>query len=63
MINIKPDQLAIMDKYNIDCNRYIDDVLLDLDAKITEIGFDSDYELTEEGLMLQLLYDQLFNQN
>ena len=41
----------------------IDTVLDELDDKITEIGFNSDYSLNETGLSLQLLYDKLYNQN
>lgn len=42
----------------------IDTLLEDLDDKITEVGFDKDYEfLNETGLQLQNLYDQLLEQN
>jgi alpha-galactosidase len=41
----------------------IDQLLEDLDVKITEIGFDADYELNGIGLMLQKLYDELYGQN
>lgn len=41
----------------------IDQLLEDLDDRITEIGFNADYSLNEIGLKLQLLYDQLYNQN
>lgn len=41
----------------------IDAVLDILDAKITEIGFDANYDLNDVGLKLQKLYDQLCNQN
>ena len=41
----------------------IDTVLEDLDAKITEIGFNADYSLNETGAKLQKLYDELYNQN
>lgn len=41
----------------------IDQLLEDLDDKITEVGFDADYELNELGLELQQLYDQLYSQN
>jgi hypothetical protein len=44
-------------------NDDIDQLLEDLDAKITEIGFDADYELNDIGLKLQKLYDELFDQN
>ena len=38
-------------------------LLLDLDDKITEIGFDDNYDLNEEGILLQRLYDDLYYQN
>ena len=41
----------------------IDTVLEDLDAKITEIGFNADYSLNETGQRLQKLYDELYDQN
>ena len=41
----------------------IDNVLNDLDDKITEIGFDKEYRLNKVGLKLQLLYDALYTQN
>lgn len=41
----------------------IDQLLEDLDDKITEVGFDANYELNELGLELQQLYDQLYSQN
>lgn len=41
----------------------IDTLLEELDDKITEVGFDADYELNEVGLKLQQLYDQLYSQN
>ena len=41
----------------------IDQLLEDLDDKITEVGFDADYELNEIGLKLQQLYDQIYSQN
>jgi len=41
----------------------VNDLLLPLDDLITEIGFDENYELNEEGLKLQKLYDEIFNQN
>lgn len=44
-------------------NDNIDQLLEDLDDKITEVGFDADYELNELGLKLQQLYDQLYSQN
>ena len=41
----------------------IDDLLDKLDDKITEIGFDKNWELNDIGIKLQLLYDQIYSQN
>lgn len=41
----------------------IDTVLEELDAKITEIGFNNDYSLNKTGLSLQKLYDELYAAN
>lgn len=63
MIKITEEQDGILKKYNIVCSDDVNVLLLDLDAKITEIGFNPDYSLNEIGLKLQRLYDQLYNQN
>lgn len=34
-----------------------------LDEKLTEIGFDEQWELNETGHVLQKLYDQIYVQN
>ena len=72
-MNITTEQKNILKKYgikysddidNIDDVDYINELLLALDAKIIEIGFNSDYSLLNEvGLKLQRLYDQLYYQN
>lgn len=41
----------------------LNDFLLNLDALITEIGFDKNWELNEIGIKLQLVYDQVYRQN
>lgn len=41
----------------------VNNLLLPLDDLITEMGFDENYELNEEGLKLQKLYDEIFKQN
>lgn len=41
----------------------IDLLLTELDDKITEIGFDENYDINEEGILLQRLYDDLYYQN
>lgn len=65
MINITDEQRELFTGYlnEKELQNDIDEVLDVLDDKITEIGFNSDYELNEVGLKLQKLYDQLFNQN
>ncbi len=71
-MNITTEQKNILKKYgikysdnidNIDDIDTINELLLELDAKITEIGFYPDYSLNDVGIKLQLLYDQLYNQN
>ncbi len=67
MLNINKEQKEFISKYfnpniMID-NDNIGDLLNKLDDLITDIGFDENYELTEEGLKLQLVYDQIYKQN
>lgn len=62
-MNITDEQKKILSKYGISVENDIDDLLLDLDDKITEIGFNADYSLNETGAKLQRLYDELYNQN
>lgn len=68
MLNVDKSQEQLLNTYLPSAQKYIecDDInqlLEDLDDKITEIGFDSNYDLNEVGLKLQRLYDQLYNQN
>lgn len=68
MLNITSEQLALIKKYMPDCSDYISNDELDnfldkFDDVITEVGFDDEYELTSEGLQLQKVYDQIYNQN
>jgi len=62
-MNITAEQKALLREYNIYVFEDINDTLLELDAKITEVGFDDDYSLNKEGLKLQRLYDELYCQN
>ena len=41
----------------------IDRLLLELDDIITQTGFNSDYSLNEQGLILQKLYDEILEAN
>jgi hypothetical protein len=67
MLNITEEQISKLKKYfNIDeytSNDNIDGLLMALDDVITDVGFDENYELNKEGLKLQLIYDQIYNQN
>ena len=68
MLKINDDQQKLLLTHlpNLQENIYredIDTVLEELDAKITEIGFNNDYSLNKTGLSLQKLYDELYNQN
>lgn len=62
-IKISTKQLQLLKKYGVDFSEDINDILETLDAKITEIGFDSNYELNNTGRKLQRLYDALYEQN
>ncbi len=67
MLNITEEQISKLKKYfDIDeytSNDNIDGLLMALDDVITDVGFDENYELNKEGLKLQLIYDQIYNQN
>ena len=68
MLNITDGQKELLLEHLPDAERWIDEddinaVLEDLDAKITEIGFDANYDLNAIGLKLQRLYDELYDQN
>lgn len=60
---ITDKQKNIIEKYIENPSDDIDILLLDLDDKITEIGFDEEYNLNDIGIILQKLYDELYNQN
>ena len=67
MLNITEEQISELKKY-FDTDEYtsndnIDGLLMALDDVITDVGFDENYELNKEGLKLQLIYDQTYNQN
>lgn len=62
-MNITDEQKQLLTKYGVYITGDVNTLLLDLDDKITEIGFNQDYSLNEIGLKLQRLYDQLYNQN
>ena len=57
------EQKRLIEQYIDNPSNDIDSLLLQLDDKITEIGFDENYDLNEEGLVLQKLYDELLNQD
>ncbi|MDD4688898.1 MAG: hypothetical protein PHE51_04040 [Eubacteriales bacterium] len=63
MINIKDEQKRLLLEYIENPSDDIDTLLLELDDKITEFGFNEYYDLNEDGLKLQKLYDELYNQN
>ena len=63
-MNITEEQKALLEEYNIPISDDINELLLDLDAKITEVGFEAGYEwLNPTGRKLQRLYDELYDQN
>ena len=62
-MNITEKQKELVIKYLKKSYTEIYQLLLDLDDKITEIGFDENYDINEEGILLQRLYDDLYYQN
>lgn len=64
MIKASDKQKIMVSKYLGTEYQDIDTLLEDLDEKITEIGFDENFEfLNETGIQLQTLFDQLLMQN
>ena len=59
-MNLSKEQRDLLTEYNVTVSDDIRTLLLDLDAKITEIGFNSDYSLNKIGLKLQKLYDDIY---
>ena len=62
-MNITEKQKELVKNYLKKSYTEIYQLLLDLDDKITEIGFDENYDINEEGILLQRLYDDLYYQN
>lgn len=60
---ITKEQEKILNKYGVTVYDDVNDTLIALDAKMTEIGFDKNYNLNAVGLQLQKLYDTLYHQN
>jgi hypothetical protein len=62
-VNITDEQRKLLEKYSVEVLDDVDDTLLALDDKITEVGFNADYSLNEKGRELQKLYDDLYAAN
>lgn len=67
-MNVTKEQIDALRPYmeNIDQLILSDDLLefeLLLDHTIVELGFDKNDEITEIGLFLQKIYDQIYAQN
>ena len=63
-MNITTIQKEVLKKYNIPICGEINEMLLLIDAKITEIGYDANYErVNPAGRELERLYDELYDQN
>ena len=60
---ITEKQKELVKKYLKKSYTDIDLLLTELDDKITEIGYDENYDINEEGILLQRLYDDLYYQN
>ena len=63
-MNITEEQKALLEEYGIPFCEDIHELLLKLDDKIIDIGFEPDYNwLNPDGRKLQKLYDDLYYQN
>ena len=63
-MNITTIQKEVLNKYNIPICGEINEMLLLIDAKITEIGYEANYErVNPAGRELERLYDELYDQN
>ena len=63
-MNITTVQKEVLKKYNISVCNEINELLLLIDAKITEIGYEANYErVNPAGRELERLYDELYDQN
>ena len=63
-MNITTIQKEVLKKYNIPICGEINEMLLLIDAKITEIGYEANYErVNPAGRELEWLYDELYDQN
>lgn len=63
-INLTNEQREMLETYDIEITEGASELLLDLDAKITEIGFTDDFEhLNRVGVKLQKLFDEIYDQN
>lgn len=62
-MNITDEQRKLLEKYSVEVLDDVDDTLLALDDKITDVGFNADYSLNEKGRELQKLYDGLYAAN
>lgn len=62
-VNITDEQRKLLEKYSVEVLDDVDDTLLALDDKITEVGFNTDYSLNKKGRELQKLYDELYAAN
>lgn len=62
-MNISKEQRRLLEEFGVAVSGEINTVLLNLDSKITEIGFDINYNLNETGMRLQRLYDEIYDQN
>ena len=63
-MNITTIQKEVLKKYNIPICGEINEMLLLIDAKITEIGYEANYErVNPAGRELERLYDERYDQN
>lgn len=66
IVVLETEKTEIRDYIDVDsyiANNDLLGLLLDLDATITKVGFDADYNLNEEGKKLQDIYDEIYYRN
>lgn len=61
-MNITSEQRRLLSKYGILESSDENELLLAIDEKITQIGFDADYALNNDGKILQALYDEMYDE-
>lgn len=62
-MNLTPEQLELLQAYDVTITESREELLRNLDDKITEIGYNRDYTMNKVGRALLRLYNALYLQN